>query len=169
MSVAGGMSNLAMAALIVVAAAGCDGAAQSSTVQSSTVQPSTVQPRTIQPTKPAAALPAWCPKVPALSEHWSGRVKPSGASSTSATRTNRRYGLAILRDCPGVVEVGVSIAPIAQRLQHNEPMPSAPITPNGHDFVLVIGLKTASAMPRGAMFLDDVPVYFWTSGPFKLA
>ena len=155
-------STVAMGALFMVVGLGCGGSVERRPPPTSRTPPTPTKRRT-----PVAVRDGWCPKVPALSSHWPGAVMGAGVTWATAARANHRYGLLVLRNCPAVTGIGISTVWIATRLERHQAITSARAHPGGHDFVFIIDVRTASAAPRGAMFLDGVPVYFVATGPFN--
>jgi hypothetical protein len=108
-------------------------------------------------TTPQRSSSAWCPKLTILSE---GREKAPGHRATSAhvDAINARYQRAILRNCPGLVSVGVSDAAIiraeAQGKRHLPPASKL------HESVIIVGVKSKKDLPHSPVFLRGVRLLF---------
>jgi hypothetical protein len=97
----------------------------------------------------------WCPKLGIFRANRSaGKIFTTRWVET----INARYQRKILRDCPGVVSVGVSDAAIIRGEQQRKRR--LPPASQLHQPVIAVGVKARRYTPRHPVFLNGIPLLF---------
>jgi hypothetical protein len=103
--------------------------------------------------------------MPSLSSDPTTDLTGSANTAVRVRRVVDRVGITMLHRCPGVVAVGVGNLRVERALAERTRLPPGSVRPQDKDYILSVGLRSASDAPSGPLFLDGVRLLLTVTGP----